>query len=66
MINFRFFVGAQGSNLLFIQLKLQAQNNIAAASLDLRLYYGALLGEEVGVLNGGVDEGIETKITAVA
>ncbi len=37
MINFRFFVGAKGSNLLFIQLKLQAQNNIAAASLDFRL-----------------------------
>ena len=51
---------------LFIQLKLQAQNNIATASLDFRLNNGALLGEEVGVLNGGVDEGIEAKITAVA
>jgi hypothetical protein len=66
MINFRFFVRATGLCLLFIQLKLQAQNNITSASLDFRLYNGALLGEEVGVLNGGVDEGIEAKITAVA
>ena len=53
-------------NQLFIQLHLQAQNNITAASLDFRLYNGALLGEQVGVLNGGIDDGIETKITAVA
>ena len=62
---FGFFVATR-MNLLFIQLKLQAQNNITTASLDFRLYYGALVGEEVGMLNGVVDDGIETKITAVA
>ena len=64
--NFGVFVWATGLNLLFIQLKLQAQNNITTTSLDFRLYNGALVGEEVGVLNGGVDEGIESKITAIA
>ena len=53
-------------NTLLIQLKLQAQNNITTTSLDFRLYNGALLGEEVHMLNGRIDDGIETKITAVA
>ena len=66
MKNFGFFSRPIRGNTLFIQLKLQAQNNITTASLDFRLYYGALVGEEVGMLNGGVDDGIETKITAVA
>jgi hypothetical protein len=53
-------------NQLFIQFKLQAQNNIATTSLDFRLYNRALLGEEVCMLNGSIDDGIETKIMAVA
>jgi hypothetical protein len=53
-------------NQLFIQFKLQAQNNIATTSLDFRLYNRALLGEEVCMLNGRIDDGIETKIMAVA
>ena len=53
-------------NQLFIQFKLQAKNNITTTSLDFRLYNGALLGEEVCMLNGRIDDGIETKIMAVA
>jgi hypothetical protein len=53
-------------NQLFIQFKLQAKNNITTAALDFRLYNGALLGEEVCMLNGRIDDGIETKIMAVA
>lgn len=51
---------------LFIQLKLQAQNNITATSLDFRLNNGALLSEEVCVLNSGINDGVKTKIMAVA
>jgi hypothetical protein len=60
------FLGELIGNQLFIQLKLQAQNNITTASLDFCLNNGALLGEQVGVLNGGIDDGIEAKIMAVA
>ena len=55
MKNFGFFSRPIRGNTLFIQLKLQAQNNITTTSLDFRLDNGALVGEEVGMLNGGVD-----------
>jgi hypothetical protein len=60
------FLEEISGNQLLIQFKLQAQNNIATTSLDFRLNNGALLGEEVCMLNSRIDDGIETKIMAVA